>query len=188
MMKITVAITGASGAIYAHRLLAALAREESVGRIYVVISACGRDVWAHERGDVDLCGISSKIELFGIDDFFTPIASGSASADAMVVVPASMGAVARIATGVSTNLIERAADVMIKERKPLLIVPREAPLSTIHLRNLTTLSEVGAIVIPAAPSFYSNPSSLDDLVDTVIERILDKIGLKSENSYRWKEK
>lgn len=187
-MKITVAITGASGAIYAHRLLLALDRSNEVERIYVVVSDCGQAVWQHERAGIEFSAISSKIELLANRDFFTPIASGSAAADAMVIVPASMGAVARIATGVSLNLIERAADVMIKERLPLIVVPREAPLSTIHLRNLTTLSEVGAMVIPASPSFYSAASSLDELINTIVERIVDKLGLKNDESYRWKEK
>lgn len=187
-MKITVAITGASGAIYAHRLLLALDRQDEVERIYVVVSDCGAAVWQHERAATELSSISRKIELLENRDFFTPIASGSAAADAMVVVPASMGAVARIANGVSLNLIERAADVMLKERLPLIVVPREAPLSTIHLRNLTTLSEAGAIIIPASPSFYSTPSSLDELADTIVERIVAKLGLKNDEKYRWKEK
>lgn len=187
-MRITVAITGASGAIYAHRLLLALGCDLRVERIYVVMSHSGEVVWAHERCGIDLAAISPKIEVLGVDDFFTPIASGSAASDAMVVVPASMGCVARIAGGVSLNLIERGADVMIKERLPLVVVPRECPMSAIHLRNLALLSEVGVFILPAAPSFYSLPSSVDEVVDSVVERILDKIGLKAEKSYRWEEK
>ncbi len=187
-MRITVAITGASGAIYAQRLLLFLATHEKVEKIYTIITKSGSEVWKHELLDVCVSNISPKIEILDNNSFFTPIASGSNAADAMVIVPASMGSIGRIAAGVSTTLLERAADVQLKERLPLIIVARETPFSLIHLRNLTALTEAGAVILPACPSFYSSPTSIEEVADTVVERILDKLELKNEKKYRWNKK
>lgn len=190
-MTITVAITGASGAIYALHLLYALHKEPRVDKIYVVITHSGKEVWKHELPTTEIGeigGLSPKIEILDNNSFFAPIASGSNASDAMVIIPASMGTVGRIANGVSSTLLERAADVQLKEQLPLIIVARETPLSLIHLRNLTSLSEAGAMILPASPSFYSAPSSIEELIGTVIERILSKIGLQNQKTYCWNKK
>ncbi len=189
-MKITVAITGASGAIYAKRLLLALIEEASVEKIYVLYSDCGSLVWQHELGESrSIENINSpKIEKVENSDFFSPIASGSNPADAMVIVPCSMGTVGRIASGVSSTLLERAADVQLKEGLPLIIAFRESPLSLIHLENLTKLSRAGAVIMPAAPSFYSGPQTIDEVADTVAQRIMDRLGLKKSHFFRWNQK
>ncbi|MEG2865037.1 MAG: UbiX family flavin prenyltransferase [Mucinivorans sp.] len=190
-MRITVAITGASGAIYAERTVLALANDQRVEHLYIVCSKSGSEVFAYERAGRTiewLTTLSPKIELVANDNFYTPIASGSAASDAMVVVPCSVGTLGRVAGGVSTTLIERTAAVQLKEGLPLVIVLRESPLSLIDLRNMVAVKEAGAIVMPAAPSFYSLPTTIEELADTVVERILDKISLKNEKSYRWIEK
>lgn len=190
MMRVTVAITGASGAVYARRLVCALSGDQRVERIYLVASKSGAEVFDFECGDLLLLGLAKlpKVERLKVDDFYTPIASGSAAADAMVIVPCSMGTLGRVASGVSLNLIERAADVQLKEGLPLVMVVRETPLSLIHLRNMVSLKEAGAVMMPACPSFYSGAQTIEALADTVVERILDKIMLKSEKSYRWAKK
>ena len=124
-------------------------------------------------------------KIWGTRDYGAPFASGSAGWDAMVVIPCSMGTVARIAHGISDSLLTRAADVMLKERRTLLVVPRETPLSVVHLENLTALARAGAVVLPAMPSFYGKPSSLGDLVDTVVARALDHLGLEAPFAKRW---
>lgn len=190
-MRITVAITGASGAIYAERLVRALVAEQLVEHIYIVYSKSGGQVFAGERNGLTVASLaaeSAKTELLANDNFYTSIASGSAAADAMVVVPCSVGTLGRVASGVSSSLIERAAAVQLKEDLPLVMVVRETPLSLIDLRNMITVRRAGAVVMPASPSFYSMPSTIEELVDTVVERILDKISLKSEKKYRWSEK
>jgi len=188
-MKITVAITGASGTLYAIRLLERLGKIPQVDKIAVVASRNGSEVAQYEIGDQwdKQFRESTKTEFFANDDFFVPIASGSAVYDAMVITPCSMGTVARIASGVSDNLITRAADVTLKERKKLIIVPRESPLSLIHLENMTRLARAGAIILPACPSFYSRPETTEQLVDTVTDRILAQLGIGDKEAYRWKE-
>lgn len=173
-MKVIVAITGASGAIYARQTLQQLIAAPEVEHIALVISDKGQQVVAYEKVELPS---SEKIVRYDNDDMFCPIASGSAAYDAMIVVPASMGSVGRIACGVSLSLIERAADVMLKERRRLVIVVRETPYSLIHLRNMTTLTEAGAVVLPASPSFYSHPEDIEQIVLTVVERIIAHIGL-----------
>ncbi len=187
-MRITVAITGASGAIYAHHLLLALEASREVSKVYVVMSKSGEQVWSHELPDTPLPTNSELIEVLSNDSFFESIASGSNCADAMVIAPCSMGTLGRIASGVSSTLLERAADVQLKERMPLIVVPRESPLSLIHLQNMTALCQAGATILPASPSFYSHPKSLDDVVLTTVERVLDKIGVKNNKNYRWNKK
>ena len=178
-MKIVVAITAASGAIYARQLLERIVASNEVERIAVIYSANARAVMAHE-GEVMPC--STKIEEYDNDNMFSAPASGSARWDAMVVVPSSVGTIGRVASGVSQTLIERAADVMLKERRRLIVVVRETPYSLIHLRNMTALTEAGAVVLPASPSFYSHPADLEQAVMTVTERIIAHMGI-SQPSY-----
>lgn len=184
MKKILVAVTGASGAIYARQTIDLLTRVGELEEIGVMVSRHGREVLAFEGEQ--LPDRDPRIRFFDNDDLFAPPASGAADYDAMIVVPCSMGSVGRMAVGVSSDLIGRAADVMLKERRRLVLVVRETPLSTIHLRNLTLLSECGAVVLPAAPSFYSRPQEIEALCATVSQRILRVLGLPVEG-FRWGE-
>lgn len=180
-MRILVAMTGASGALYGIRVVERLV-DENIETLVVISPRC-RQVLALEH-DIEahpsewLRGTRGGVPQFlGHQDMAASAASGSSAPDAMVVVPCSMGTVARITAGISTNLIERAADVMLKERRPLVIVPRETPLSTLHLRNLTTLSELGARIVPAMPAFYAKPESVDDLISFVADRAIAAAGI-----------
>ncbi|MBQ2239936.1 MAG: UbiX family flavin prenyltransferase [Alistipes sp.] len=173
-MKIIVAITGASGAIYARQALEVLAQHPDVERIALILSDHAADVMQAEG--VSLSS-SERIEGFDNGDMWASVASGSARWDAMVVIPASMGTVARVASGISRSLIERAADVMLKERRPLIMVVRESPYSLIHLRNMTALTEAGAIILPASPSFYFNPTTIEELCLPTTLRALELAGL-----------
>ena len=177
-MKIIVAITGASGAIYARRTLEHLLESEQVERIALIMSDTAKQVIEHEGV---IFPASERIELYDNHEMFSSVASGSAAWDAMIIVPASMGSVGRIAAGISQTLIERAADVMLKERRRLVIVVRETPYSLIHLRNMTTLTEAGAVILPASPSFYSHPESIEQAVDTVVERIIAHAGISTSH-------
>ena len=184
--KIVVAITGASGSIYAQRFLEKLTTTSTpIDNCSVVFSKNARDIWAHELNE-HLDENSLPFKLFEPNDFHAPFASGSAGYDTMVIIPCSMGTLGRIAAGISDDLITRAADVILKERGKLIIVPRETPYNLIHLRNMVTLTEAGAIVLPAAPSFYSQPFTINDLVDTVINRVLDLAGIENDG-YKWGE-
>ena len=180
-MKIVIAITAASGALYARLTLERLLAAPEVSEIALVCSARARDVMAHERV---VLPEDARIRTFANDDLFAPPASGSARYDAMIVVPCSVGTAGRIASGVSQTLIERAADVMLKERRRLILVVRETPLSLIHLRNLTALAECGAVVLPAAPSFYARPADIESLCATVTERIVALVCPEAEH-YEW---
>ena len=180
-MKIIVAITGASGTIYSRQLLEHLLRAEEVERIALIVSDMGEAVARHEGEELPR---HEKISIYENHDMFAPTASGSAQFDAMVIIPASMGSVGRISSGISSSLIERTADVMLKERRRLIIVPREAPYSLIHLRNMTSLTEAGAMILPASPSFYSHPQSIEELVETIVERIIAHLGIK-QCHYEW---
>lgn len=184
-LRIVVAVSGASGAIYARTLLERLIANEEVSEVALIFSSHALAVAEQEGVSLDVD--SPKVRVYDNNDMFAPPASGSADYDAMVIVPCSMGVVARVASGVSIDLISRAADVVLKERARLVVVPREAPLSTIHLRNLTTLSECGAVVIPASPSFYSRPATIEELVTTIIERVEKHLGLNSPH-YQWSGK
>jgi 4-hydroxy-3-polyprenylbenzoate decarboxylase len=180
--KIVVGITGASGAPYARRLLEVLRRHDDV-EVGVCASRNAADVWALECGG-DLREAAGG-QVWGVGDYRAPFASGSAGWHAMAVVPCSMGTAARIAHGVSDTLLTRAADVMLKERRTLVVVPRETPLSVIHLENLTHLARAGAVVLPAMPSFYAKPSTLGDAIDTVVGRILDHLAVEHDLLRRW---
>jgi 4-hydroxy-3-polyprenylbenzoate decarboxylase len=180
--KIVVGITGASGAPYARRLLAVL-RQRSEVEIGVCVSRTAPEVWALECGGDLREAVGGPV--WGVNDFKAPFASGSAGWHAMAVVPCSMGTAARIAHGISDTLLSRAADVMMKERRTLVVVPRETPLSLVHLENLAQLVRAGALVLPAMPSFYGKPRTLEDAIDTVVGRVLDHLGVEHDLSHRW---
>jgi flavin prenyltransferase len=183
--KIVIAITGASGSIYAAKLLSSLQELKSqVSEIAVIMSPTAKEIWIAETGKKFAAVFPAK--EYSNDSFHAPFASGSSTYDTMIICPASMGTVGRIANGTSDDLITRSADVMLKERRRLIIVPRETPYSLIHLNNMKTLTQAGAIICPATPSFYSHPSTIDDLVMTVVSRIVDLAGFEN-NSYRWME-
>lgn len=189
-MKIVVGITGASGAPYARALLAALGAARASQRepleLAVVVSSTAAEVWQTELGEDLRTHVQGlDLPLYGGRDYRAPFASGSARWDAMVVVPCSMSTVARIAHGTSDSLLTRAADVMIKERRRLVLVPRETPLSTIHLENLLAVARAGAVVLPAMPSFYARPSGVDALLHTVVGRVLDQLGIDDPRTHRW---
>lgn len=180
-MKIIVAITAASGAIYARQLLEQLVASPQVENIALILSTNAEAV--AETEGVTLPE-SDKITRYANDNLFAAPASGSARWNAMVIVPSSVGTVGRVAAGTSQTLIERAADVMLKERRRLVVVVRETPLSLIHLRNMTTLTEAGAIVLPASPSFYSRPTDIEELCSTVTERIVSLLGIDAPH-FEW---
>ena len=181
--KIVVGITGASGAPYAKRMLEYLderVRTRDDLEIAVCLSSTAAEVWALECGGDIREEIGARFPLWGMRDYKAPFASGSAGWHAMAIVPCSMGTVARIAHGISDTLLTRAADVMIKERRTLVVVPREMPLSIIHLENLTALAKAGAIIQPAMPSFYGKTKTLEQAIDTVVGRTLDQLGLEHD--------
>jgi 4-hydroxy-3-polyprenylbenzoate decarboxylase len=180
-MRVIVAVTAASGAIYARQCLELLLRSSEVERIALIYST-------HAKAVVESEGITmpedSRIDIYDNDNIWASPASGSARWDSMIIVPATMGTIARIASGISQSLIERSADVMLKERRKLVIVAREAPYSLIHLRNMTTLTEAGAIIIPASPSFYFNPSTIEELCMTISTRAVEHLGITT-NHQEW---
>jgi 4-hydroxy-3-polyprenylbenzoate decarboxylase len=181
--KIVLAITGASGSIYAYKLLERLnGLEAPLKEIAVIFSETGREIWESEIGSEFHNEGSAK--EYDNSKFNAPFASGSSQYDTMIICPASMGTIGRIANGTSDDLIARTADVMLKERRRLIIVPREAPYNLIHINNMKLLTLAGAIICPASPSFYSNPKTIDDLVMTVVDRIIDLAGFDS-NGFRW---
>jgi len=182
-MKLVIAATGASGAIYLQRLLEQI--DCRAHDVHLIMSGYAREVVKQELDDFK---IPPAVSQHSETDMNVPFVSGSARFDAMVVVPCSMATLGRIASGSSDSVLLRAVDVFLKERRKLILVPRETPWNLIHARNVMTLLEAGAIVLPAIPSFYSRPSSITDLVDTVVCRILDQIGLPSPGAYRWGEK
>jgi flavin prenyltransferase len=181
--KIVVAITGASGSIYAKVLLDKLKKaEDQIQTVAIVMSDNAKDVWKHElRSD---SYSSYGFYSYQKTDFSAPFASGSAKYDCMIVCPCSMGTLGRIAGGISDDLITRAADVMLKERRKLILVTRDTPLSLIHINNMKTVTEAGGIICPATPSFYSGPPDFEALAATVIDRVIDLSGLEID-SYRW---
>lgn len=186
--KIVIGITGASGAPYAKRILDILderARTRGDVEIAVCLSSTAPEVWALECGGDIREAIGGRFPIWGMRDYKAPFASGSAGWHAMAIVPCSMSTVARIAHGISDTLLTRAADVMIKERRTLVVVPREMPLSVIHLENLTALAKAGAIIQPAMPSFYGKTKTLEQAIDTVVGRTLDQLGLEHDLLKRW---
>jgi 4-hydroxy-3-polyprenylbenzoate decarboxylase len=196
---ITLAMTGASGAPYTLRLFESLLRQQI--RVQFITSQPGQIVLGMET-DLKLTGSpqkmqqalseyfdadSSLISVYSRDQWTAPPASGSSVADAMVVCPCSMGSLASIALGTSENLIHRAADVIIKERRPLILVPRETPFSSIHLDNMLKLSRLGVVILPPSPGFYHGAGSVSELVDFIVARILDQLGIDNDLSPRWGE-
>ena len=179
-MKLVIAATGASGTIYLQRLLDQI--DCSAHEIHLVLSAHAKQV---AKQELDHFKIPASVSQHSENDLNVPFVSGSARFDAMVVVPCSMATLGRIASGSSDSALLRAADVFLKERRKLILVPRETPWNLLHARNVVTLLEAGAIVLPAIPSFYSRPASVTAIVDTVVWRILDQIGLPNPSAYRW---
>ena len=181
-MKLLIAGTGASGAIYLQRLLAQI--DCGKNELHLVLSPFAKQVIHDELGELH---VPAGVHEHNDRSMNVPFASGSTYFDAMVIVPCTMGTLGRIAAGTSDSSIHRAADVFLKENRKLILVPRETPWNLIHLRNCVTLLEAGAIILPAAPSFYSRPASIEDIADTVVHRILDQIGLPSPAAFRWSE-
>ena len=196
---VALALTGASGVQYGFRLLECLL--ESKATVYLMISKAAQIVIGMETemplparaGDIQKALIEKykcdeqQLSVFGEDEWTAPVASGSSNVDSMVVCPCSMGALSAIATGASNNLIERAADVTLKERKKLIIVPRESPYSDIHLENMLKLSRMDAVIVDANPGFYNKPESIEDLVDFVVGKILDQLKIDNDLQPRWGE-
>jgi 4-hydroxy-3-polyprenylbenzoate decarboxylase len=182
-VRIVIAATGASGAIYLQRLIDQI--DPRAHEVHVVLSAYARQVIAEELGGELL--LPSGVRQHGDKTMNVPFVSGSTRFDAMVVVPCSMGTLARIAAGTAESTILRAADVFLKERRKLILVPREMPWNLIHARNVCTLLEAGAIVLPASPHFYGRPKTVEEVADTVVERILDQLGLPANGACRWTE-
>mgnify|MGYP003310688340 FL=1 len=181
--KIIVAITGASGSIYAKVLLDQLVvLKDQIDAVGIVMSKNAKDVWEFELGNNTYKDYPFK--YYEKNDFMAPFASGSAQYKTMIVAPCSMGTLARIATGVSNDLITRAADVILKERRKLILINRDTPLNLIHINNMKTITEAGGIIMPASPSFYSKPNNFEELAATVINRVIDLADLKKD-SYRW---
>ena len=182
-MKLVIAATGASGTMYLQRLLAQI--DSAVNEVHLVMSGYAKQVATQE---IDSLVIPPGVAEHGENDLNVPFVSGSARFDAMVIVPCSMATLGRIASGCSDSALLRAADVFLKERRKLILVPRETPWSLIHARNVVALLEAGAVILPAIPSFYSRPTTVEAVVDTVVWRILDQIGLPNPRAYRWKDK
>jgi 4-hydroxy-3-polyprenylbenzoate decarboxylase len=197
--SITLAITGASGAQYGLRLLQCLLAANC--KVYLLLSSAAEVVIRTET-DLDLpetleqqqiflsemfAADEDQLLLLAKDDWFSPVASGSSSPSSMVICPASGGTLSSIAHGASNNLIERAADVALKERRQLILVPREAPYSAIHLENMLKLTQLGAMIIPASPGFYMQPQTINELIDFIVARILDQLGIEQDLMPRWGE-
>jgi 4-hydroxy-3-polyprenylbenzoate decarboxylase len=196
---VTLALTGASGMPYGLRLLECLLGAGV--RVYLLYSPAAQIVAKQEcdlvlparAGDAERAlgtrfgAAAGRLHVFGREDWMAPVASGSNPADAMVVCPCSMGTLGAIAGGLADNLIERAADVMLKERRPLVLVPRETPLSAIHLENMLKLARAGAVILPPAPGFYDRPQTVAELVDFVVARVLDQLGVAHALGPRWGE-
>ena len=183
MKKIAVAITGASGSIYAKLLLQKLEQlKEQITELSLVMTDNAQQVWQTELGDDNYNNFPAR--YFGTKDFTAPFASGSAKYDAMIIAPCSMGTLGRIASGISNDLITRGADVMLKERKKLILVIRDTPYNLVHIRNMETVTLAGGIICPASPSFYSKPQTIEQAAATVVDRVIDLVGLTNE-SFRW---
>lgn len=184
--KIVVAITGASGSVYAKVLLTKLCQiKDQIEELGVVMTENAKDVWKTELGDEDYKNYDVK--YYGQQDFYAPFASGSGQYSTMIIIPCSMGTLGRIASGISSDLITRAADVILKERRKLICVARDTPYNLIHIKNMETITLAGGIIAPATPSFYSIPKTIEEVAATVVDRVIDLAGLQ-QNSYRWGEK
>ncbi len=185
MKKVVVGVTGASGSLYAKLLLDRLVQtSDQIEKVGVVMSDNAKLVWEYEIGDKSYSDY--PFDFYDKGDFFAPFASGSAKYDTMVVCPCSMGTLSRIAHGISNDLMSRAADVILKERRKLILVARETPYSLLHIEHMRTVTMAGGIVCPATPSYYKRPKSIEDLALTVVDRVVDLMGLEL-NTYRWGE-
>ena len=183
MKKIALAITGASGSIYAKLFLEKLGRlKDQIGELSIVMSDNAKYVWQTEIGNDEYEQFPAR--YFSTTDFTAPFASGSAQYDALIIIPCSMGTLGRIASGISNDLTSRGADVMLKERKKLICVIRDTPYNLVHIRNMETVTLAGGIICPASPSFYSGPKTMEEAALTVVDRVIDLAGLKNE-SFRW---
>lgn len=182
-LPVVLAVTGASGAIYARRLLDRLRAQNLT--VHLVFSGAAEEVLGIELGERPEDWEGAGVIRHGTGELSAPIASGSFRHRGMVICPCTMGTLAAVARGISLNLIHRAADVTLKERRPLIVVPRETPLTAIHLENMLALARAGAVILPAMPGFYSRPQGVEAVADTVVARILDHLGLAAEVSPRW---
>jgi 4-hydroxy-3-polyprenylbenzoate decarboxylase len=182
-MKLVIAGTGASGAIYLQRMLDKIDARDN--EVHLILSTFAKQVIHEELGELR---VPEGVHQHGDKTMNVPFVSGSSRFDAMVICPCSMGTLARIAAGTSDSTILRAADVFLKERRKLILVPRETPWSLIHARNVCTLLEAGATVMPASPGFYSRPQTIEQIADTVVDRILDQLGLPVNDTFRWAER
>jgi 4-hydroxy-3-polyprenylbenzoate decarboxylase len=183
MKKIAVAVSGASGSIYAKLLLQKLASlKDQIAELSIVMTDNAKLVWKTELHDESYDSFEAR--YFSTKDFFAPFASGSAKYDSLIIIPCSMGTLGRIASGISNDLITRGADVMLKERKKLVCVIRDTPYNLVHIRNMETVTLAGGIICPASPSFYSNPGTIEKVAETVVDRVIDLAGL-SNASFRW---
>ncbi len=185
MGETVLAITGASGMIYAKTILEYFYKQNIP--INCLISKVGERIWEWEMGKPVSKMLPPSIHLYAEDDWWAPMASGSYLAKAMVIIPCSMGTLAAIAQGVSNNLIQRTADVMLKEKRSLILVPRETPLNVIQLRNMLTLAEAGAMILPAMPAFYQNPKTIQDLANFIVGRVLDLLKIPHKLTKSWNE-
>ena len=181
-MRLVIAGTGASGAIYLQRLLDCI--DAGQHEVHLVLSPYARQVIGEELGELR---VAPGVAQHGDKTMQVPFVSGSARFDAMVIVPCSMGTLARVAAGTADSTILRAADVFLKERRKLILVPRETPWNLIHARNVCTLIEAGAVILPASPHFYGKPKSIEEVADTVVVRILDQLNLPAPGAFRWSE-
>lgn len=181
--KIIIAVTGASGSIYAHEALRMSINSPLVEEIALIFSTNGEKVWKYEKMTLP---VDDKIKLFANDDLFAPPSSGSSLYDAMVVIPCSMGTLGKIAHGIADNLITRAADVMLKEKRPLWLAIRETPYNLIHVNNMKTVIEAGGGIFPLSPFFYSHPQSIEELIQPLVSRLLHLTGIM-EPMIQWKK-
>lgn len=183
MHKIVLAITGASGSIYARQIIEKLLTcKDQWQELAVVMTENARQVWQTELENEDFS--KYPLPFYGQGDFMAPFASGSGQFNTMIIIPCSMGTLGRIAGGISNDLISRAADVILKERRKLVCVVRDTPYNLVHIRNMESITLAGGIICPATPSFYSRPANIEELVNTVVDRVLDLAGIKIQ-TYRW---
>jgi flavin prenyltransferase len=183
MRKIVIAITGASGSIYAKNILEKLSKlHNQWSDLGIVMSSNAQQVWQTELNDTSYNNLPGK--LYSLQDFMAPFASGSGKFDTMIIIPCSMGTLGRIANGISNDLITRAADVVLKERRKLICVVRETPYNLIHIRNMEAVTQAGGIICPATPSFYSKPKTIEEVAATVVDRVLDLSGFDI-STFRW---
>ncbi len=190
MRRIVIAVTGATGSIYAVRLVQRLLKNKDI-ELHLVISSWGEEVMKRETGVsssewIDSLG-SERVFCHAHSDLAAPISSGSFRFESMVIIPCSMGTLSAVASGLASNLIERSASVALKERRRLILVARESPLSAIHLNQMLTLTHAGAMILPPVPAFYNRPETIEDVIDTTVERVLDALSIEDMNITRWRD-